>query len=219
MTVQLGASDGPTSFYDSLVAELHEARQVGAPATRSFGAERPLQDDQLREWVAFQAWYEREAACFIGAWLRNVPEDDVFYGLTRQVADEGRHHHLFNRHLADLGWSLSEWQPEPEWIEWIQVFYPSGNDTIERVAAHNITGELGAIQAFESLYPRLPQATRTVIDRVTPDERFHVQLGRMTVERYATTDEAQFRVRARVLRALELEQLGRIAFERRLGPM
>jgi hypothetical protein len=217
MTAVESPSD-TTTFYESLVAELSVARMTGATAARSFGPEQPLQGDQLREWVAFQAWYEREAACFIGAWLRDVPEDDIFYGLTRQVADEGRHHHLFSRHLANLGWSLSDWRPEPEWVEWIQVFYPSGNDTIERVAAHNITGELGAIQAFESLYLRLPRETQKVIDRVTPDERFHVQLGRMTVERYATTDEAQARVRARVLRALELEKLGRIAFERRLGP-
>jgi hypothetical protein len=207
-----------TSFYESLVAELSAARLTGTPEARSYGPTGPLQGDQLREWVAFQAWYEREAACFIGAWLRDVPEDDIFYGLTRQVADEGRHHHLFSRHLADLGWSLADWRPEPEWIEWIQVFYPSGNDTIERVAAHNITGELGAIQAFESLYPRLPRQTRTIIDRVTPDERFHVQLGKMTVERYALSDEEKSRVKARAFQALELEKLGRIAFERRLGP-
>jgi hypothetical protein len=50
-----------------------------------------------------------------------------------------------------------------------------------------------------------------------PDERFHVQLGRMVVERYASTADAQRRARARVLEAFELEQRGRLAFERRLA--
>ena len=135
--------------------------------------------------------------------------------LTKQVADEGTHFHLFHRHLLSLGGSLEHWQPEPEWIEWIQVFYPAGDDTLERVAAHNITGELGAIQAFETLYPRLPPATQSVLDKVMPDENFHVHLGKMVVHRYATTVDRQARVRSRVLRAFELEQHGRVAFARR----
>lgn len=77
--------------------------------------------DFCLEWLCFQAWYEREAASFIGAWLRDVPEPDAFSGLTKHV-----------------------------------------------------------------------------------------------VTRYATTADAQARVRARVCEAFRLEQLGRLAFDRRL---
>lgn len=207
----------PTEFYDSICAELTARRAELSDAEQGFGAGRPMEGAELREWVAFQAWYERQAAEFIGAWLAEVTEEDVFYSLTRQIADEGKHHHLFVQHLAELGGSLDDWEPEPEWVEWIQVWYPAGDDTLEKVAAHNIAGELGAIQAFEDLRPRLPAATQAVLDKVTPDERFHVLIGRRTVERYATTADAQDRVRARVWGAFEREQAGRVAFERRLA--
>ncbi len=220
MSVSVPATDAPlepTAFYDGLLAELAARRAEVAPEAQSFGQDRMMAGQELLEWVAFQAWYEREAASFIGAWLRDIPEEDAFYGLTKQIADEGTHFHLFHRHLLELGGSLEGWTPEPEWVAWIQVFYPAGDDTLERVAAHNITGELGAVQAFETLYPRLPPATQAVLDKVMPDERFHVQLGKMVVQRYATTADAQRRVRDRVFGAFELEQHGRVAFERRMA--
>ncbi len=207
----------PSVFYDELCAELAVRRGELSTAEQGFGAGRPMEGAELREWVAFQAWYERQAAQFIGAWLADVTEEDVFYALTRQIADEGKHHHLFARHLDELGGTMQGWEPEPEWVEWIQVWYPAGADTLEKVAAHNIAGELGAVQAFEDLRPRLPASTNAVLDKVVPDERFHVLIGRRTVERYATTTEAQQRVRDRVWGAFEREQAGRIAFERRLA--
>lgn len=206
----------PTAFYQGLVAEIAERRRAVAPEAQSFGGERTMAGAELIEWVSFQAWYEREAAAFIGAWLRDIPEEDAFYALTRQVADEGRHFHLFHRHLQALGGSLDDWAPEPEWVEWIQVFYPAGDDTLERVAAHNITGEIGAVQAFETLLPRLPPETVAVLEKVMPDEDYHVGIGRSIVHRYCTTADAQRRVRDRALGAFELEQAGRVAFERRL---
>jgi len=112
---------------------------------------------------------------------------------------------------------MEGWSPEPEWVEWVSEFYASGDDTLERVAAHNITGELGAMDAFEGLLPRIPESTRAMLQKIIPDEKFHVSLGRMTVHRYATTQDRQARVEARVMRAFELEQKGRLAFERRLG--
>lgn len=205
----------PVEFYDSLLAELAARRAEVVPEAQSFGQDRQMEGAELIEWLCFQAWYEREAASFIGEWLRTITEEDAFYGLTKQIADEGTHFHLFHRHLVSLGGSLEGWTPEPEWVEWIQVFYPAGDDTLERVAAHNITGELGAVQAFESLYPRLPPATQAVLDKVMPDENFHVALGKMVVQRYATTADRQERVRRRVFGAFDLEQKGRVAFERR----
>lgn len=98
----------------------------------------------------------------------------------------------------------------------MQVFYANGDDTLERISAHNITGEIGAINAFEGLMYRIPEATQHMLHRIMPDEAFHVALGRTIVHRYATTADRQSRVRARVRGAFELEQKGRIAFDRRL---
>lgn len=206
----------PVAFYDGLVANLKARREALTEAEQSFGGYQPLAREELIEWLRFQCWYEQEAAGFIGSWLRETPESDIFVGLCRQVADEGRHYKLLLSHLQSLGVSMDDWVPEPEWVNWVSEFYASGNDTLERVAAHNITGELGAMDAFDGLLPRVPASTRAVLEKIIPDEKFHVSLGRMAVHRYATTLDRQARVHARVVRAFELEQKGRLAFERRI---
>ena len=206
-------------FYDSLVNELKNMRSAVSLEESSFGGDRMMADAELFEWLKFQAWYEQQAAYFIGSWLKDTPEDEAFIGLCQQVADEGKHYKLLTSHLRSHGQSLNDWYPEPEWVEWVVEFYANGEDTLERIAAHNITGELGALQAFETLMPRIPESTQRILNKILPDEKFHVQLGRAVVERYATTPEKQNRVRKRVIRAFELEQRGRVAFERRLKTM
>lgn len=205
-----------TQFYDQLVADLTARRDELSEAEKSFGGYAPLGREELIEWLQFQCWYEREAAGFIGSWLRDTPESEVFIGLCRQVADEGKHYKLLLSHLKTLGASMDGWQPEPEWVAWVSEFYAAGDDTLERVAAHNITGELGAMNAFEGLLPRVPEATQQMLGKIIPDEKFHVSLGRMAVQRFATTTDRQQRVTKRAWDAFELEQKGRLAFERRL---
>lgn len=206
----------PKEFYQSLLTELSELRKGVSVEEHSFGGEQLMEGAELCEWLKFQAWYEQQAANFIGSWLQHTHEDEAFIGLCQQVADEGKHYKLLISHLSSLGDTLKGWEPEPEWVEWVVDFYASGDDTLERISAHNITGELGALQAFETLMPRIPESTQRVLNKILPDEKFHVQLGRMVVERYATTVDAQQRVRARVLKAFELEQKGRVAFDRRM---
>lgn len=220
MTVATSPIEEPGAFYVGLVTALRERRAELEPTKRSFGADRPLTRGEVLEWLKFQAWYELQAVRFIGAWLAaGTDEDDALQGLTRQIGDEARHYRLFNRNLESLGGTLQGWRAEPEWTAWVCEFYASGDDTLERVAAHNITGELGAFQAFESMLPRVPASTRRVIEKVMPDEKFHIALGRSIVRRYATTADAQARVRARVWRAFELEQAGRAAYERRVAAL
>lgn len=206
----------PSVFYEGLLQELETLRQGCSDVEKSFGGVRPLAHHELIEWLQFQCWYEREAAGFIGSWLRDTPEPEAFFGLCRQVADEGRHWKLISSHLEAMDVSMDGWKPEPEWVEWVREFYASGEDTLERIAAHNITGEIGVMNAFAGLLPRLPEATRKVMEKIIPDEDFHIALGRMIVNRYATTPEAQAKVRVRALQAFELEQKGRAAYDRRM---
>jgi hypothetical protein len=213
--VEAGTLD-PKAFYDGLVAELASAR-AGLPADEaSFGAHQPLDTAELVEWLKFQAWYELQAAHFIGAWLSATPETEIFCALARQVHDEARHFKIVMGQLEALGESLDGWEPEPEWVAWVSEFYPAGADTLERVAAHNITGELGAAQGMEDLMLRVPPPVRRALGKILPDERFHIALGRTTVLRYATTADAQQRVRRRVMDAFALECAGRAAYERRI---
>jgi hypothetical protein len=205
------------TFYDELVAELDE-RRAGLEADSASFFNRPMSEPELIEYLSFQAYYELRAAQFIGRWLSDTPEPDAFVLLAQQVEDEANHYIYFMRALERRGvTSLDGWRPEPEWEEWIDVWYPSGADTLERVAAHNLTGELGACQAFLEIKPRLPTDVQKTFERVIPDERFHLKLGRQLIERHCVSEDQRERVRARVLRTFELEQAGRLAYNRRMA--
>jgi len=205
------------TFYDSLVTELDERRALLEGDAASF-FNRPMGEQELIEYLSFQAYYELRAAQFIGRWLSDTPERDAFVLLAQQVEDEANHYEYCMRALTRRGvTSIDTWKPEPEWEEWIDVWYPSGADTIERVAAHNLTGEMGACQAFLEIKPRLPVDVQKTFDRIIPDEQFHMRLGRQVIEKYCTNDDARARVRHRVLHTFELEQAGRVAYNRRMA--
>ena len=211
--------DDEPSLYDSLIAELDTRRAALDDDSASF-FNRAMSEPELIEYLSFQAYYELRAAQFIGRWLSDTPEQDAFVLLAQQVEDEANHYEYCMRALARRGvTSLDRWKPEPEWEEWIDVWYPSGADTIERVSAHNLTGEYGACQAFLEIKPRLPLDVQKTFDRIIPDEQFHMKLGRQIIEKYCTTDEARDRVRTRVLHTFELEQAGRIAYNRRMATL
>jgi hypothetical protein len=207
----------PTTFYDELIATI-ENHRAAAPQDGATFFNRPLSERELVEWLSFQAWYELKAAHFIGRWLADTPERDMLVMLAQQVEDEALHYEYCMRCLDRRGISsLDSWTPEPEWEQWIDVWYPSGADTLERVTAHNLTGELGACQAFLEIKPRLPEDVSKTFDRIIPDEQFHMKIGRHVVERYALTDDQQERVRARVVETFAYEEAGRIAFNRRMA--
>ena len=138
-----------TNFYDGLIASI-EASQANAPTEASTFFAGEFSQGQLIELLKFQAYYERRAAEFIAGWLPHTPEIDVFGMLAQQIRDEAVHYQLHMKSLSKLGGdTIEEYALEPEWIAWIDERYPTGEDTIERVAAHNVTGELGAYKAFE----------------------------------------------------------------------
>jgi rubrerythrin len=205
-----------SGFYEELTAEL-AAMRAALPSEEATFFNRPMSEAELVEYLSFQAYYELRASQFIGAWLAGTPERDALVLLAQQVEDEAQHYEYFMRALERRGvTSLDSWRPEPEWEAWIDEWYPSGADTLERVAAHNVAGEIGACQAFEEISPRLPDDVQRTLERVIPDERFHLKLGRTLIERYCRTDDDRARVRARVLRTFELEQAGRAAYNRRM---
>jgi hypothetical protein len=204
-------------FYDGLIADLEAKRSQSSAEEQSFGAHRSMSRPELLEWLKFQCWYEIESCRFIGSWLNDTPEPEALVGLCRQIADEARHYKIVLAHIHSLGGSMEGWKPEPEWVEWIQKFYATdGKDTLERMAAHNIAGEIGAMNAFNDLMNRVPEATQRMLKRIMPDEKFHVALGRAIVLRYATEEEKQEKVTRRVWQAFANEQRSRRAFERRL---
>jgi hypothetical protein len=205
------------SFYDTLVGELDAMREALPADEGGSFFNRAMTEQELVEWLSFQAYYEKRAAQFIGKWLADTPERDAFVLLAQQVEDEGLHHEYCMRALERRGvTSIDNWKPEPEWEEWIDVWYPSGNDTIERVASHNLAGELGACNAFVEIKTRVPDDVVKTLDRIIPDEHFHMRIANTLIDKYATDEDQQGRVRERVNRTFELEQVGRVAYNRRM---
>lgn len=205
------------SFYDQLVDELETMRSDLPDEDEKSFFNRAMTEHELVEWLSFQAYYEYRAAQFIGRWLSDTPERDAFVLLAQQVEDEGLHYEYCMRALERRGvTSIDGWKPEPEWEEWIDGWYPSGADTIERVAGHNLAGELGACNAFVDIKTRVPDDVVKTLDRIIPDEHFHMRIGKTVVDAYAVTDDQKERVRARVLHTFELEQAGRAAYNRRM---
>ena len=92
---------------------------------------RAMSEPELIEYLSFQAYYELRAAQFIGRWLSDTPEHDAFVLLAQQVEDEANHYEYCMRALERRRvTTLDGWKPEPEWEEWIDVWYPSGADTL-----------------------------------------------------------------------------------------
>lgn len=204
--------------YDELIEDLERRRSELDDADGGTFFNRPMSEPELIEYLCFQAHYEKRAAEFIGRWLADTPERDAFVLLAQQVEDEANHYEYCMRALSRRGvTSLDNWTPEPEWEEWLDVWYPSGADTVERVAAHNVTGESGACQAFLEVRPRLPADVQKIFDRIIPDEQFHLHLGKQVLVTYCRDDGDWERVRERTVRTFELEQAGRIAYNRRMA--
>ena len=206
-----------SAFYDELVSSIEES-QANAPSEEATFFAGKFSEGQVLEFLKFQCYYERAAAEFIAGWLPHTPEIDMFALLAQQVRDEALHYQLHMKSLSKLGvQTLDDYKLEPEWVEWIDEWYPTGDDTIERVAAHNVTGEIGAYKAFEEAYDLVPRFVQKTLDRILPDERFHVKLGKQCVIKYCITEEQQQRVRDRVDHTLVLQQRARSAFNRRMA--
>ena len=218
MTSDSAVEEDSPDYWTELVDHIELRRAaIDDPNGANF-FNRPLSEHELVEWLSFQAYYELRACQFIGGWLATTPEPDALVLLAQQVEDEALHYEYCMRALARRGiTSLDRWRPEPEWEEWIDVWYPSGADTIERVAAHNLTGELGACQAFLQVRPRLPLDVQKAFDRIIPDEQFHMKLGRRLIRDHCHTEDDRARVLARVDRTFDLEQGGRLAYNRRMA--
>lgn len=210
--------ESSTDFYDGLIASI-EASQANAPSeAATFFASGEFSEGQLIEFLKFQAYYERSAAEFIAGWLPHTPEIDIFGMLAQQIRDEAVHYQLHMKSLSKFGiHTLEDYALEPEWVAWIDEWYPTGDDTIERVAAHNVTGELGAYKSFEEVYDLVPPFVQKTIDRIIPDEKFHMKLGKHCIKKYCITAEQRQRVRDRVEHTLVLQQRARSAFNRRMA--
>ncbi|MCA9772211.1 MAG: ferritin-like domain-containing protein, partial [Myxococcales bacterium] len=154
---------------------------------------------------------EVEATDLAAAWLPSTREIDVKLGFARQVGDESKHYQQIAHRCRELGVDLSGFDPLAEGYSPLYKHLVTLTDTVERVAAGQFTREAIALvknEAFISYCEEQGDAetARLYRDTIQPDERFHHELGRKLLERYAVGDAAQERARRASRRVLELAE-------------
>ena len=152
---------------------------------------------------------EIEASELAAFWMASTPEIDVKLGLARQAGDEAKHYRLIEKHLAKLGVDTSDFNPIAEGYGPMFQLLSAYQTTVERVAAAQITRESLALKKNEQFIEFCEAAgdhetAEFYKQEIQPDEKWHVDLGRRILQKYATTPELQLQARAAANAVLEL---------------
>lgn len=148
-------------------------------------------DAVIKHWLNFAVYYERSSVSFIGHWLKSTKEDDVLHYFTRQISDECRHYKLLKRHLSEYNVSIDDFVMPKEWSFLMEDYYPNLNTLVERLAAHNIAAETGALGFLEYSMDYFPEHIKETAKQVLKDEKFHVEFGCKMLRKYCTTKQQQ----------------------------
>ncbi|HEV8641561.1 MAG TPA: ferritin-like domain-containing protein [Methylomirabilota bacterium] len=160
---------------------------------------------------------EIEATEIAARWLVTTDDVDVKLALARQVGDEAKHYRLIAERLRGLGFDPVAFNPLAKGYGPLFHYLDTLPATVERVAAGQFTREAIAVvknrQFIEFCEHAGDRDTAALYrDVIEPDERYHHELGRKLLLRFATTPEAQAAAARAAKRTLELaEELQRAA--------
>jgi uncharacterized ferritin-like protein (DUF455 family) len=152
---------------------------------------------------------ELEASELAAIWIASTPEVEVKLALARQAGDEARHYHMIQKHLEQMGIDLDGFNPIGDGYGPMFNLLKGLDSTIERVAGAHFTRESLALKKNEQFMEFCEKAgDRDTADlyrlHIQPDERWHVDLGRRVLARYATSAELQSKARNAVESVLDL---------------
>ncbi|MBI4636678.1 MAG: ferritin-like domain-containing protein [Candidatus Rokubacteria bacterium] len=160
---------------------------------------------------------EIEATEIAARWLVTTDDVDVKLALARQVGDEAKHYRMIAERLRALGVEPASFDPLAKGYGPLFKYLDTLTSTVERVAAGQFTREGIAIvknRQFIAFCEHAGDRETAALyrDVIEPDERYHHELGRRLLGRFATTDGAQDAARRAARRTLELaEELQRTA--------
>ena len=154
---------------------------------------------------------EIEATEIAARWLVTTDDVEVKLALGRQVGDEARHYRLIGERLSKLG--IDPGTVDPLAGGWGPLFryLDTLTTTVERVAAGQFTREAVAVvknRQFIEFCERVGDRETAALyrDTIEPDERYHHELGRRLLLRFAVTAEAQAVASAAARRTLALAE-------------
>ncbi len=173
-------------------------RTVAAVRGRAdeFWADYEKAPDQgvLAAWFVPRCWREIDYVFMLGEVIRRYGlgfERKHVTALSRQLLDEAEHYDSVGRIIEHLGGSVPT-EPPPSAVEWSAFLWRClDRHRLGAIAAWNMsetaaTGTLfGIVEAGRRL--DLPEVVRSY-ETIIKDERFHVGLGRLLLDRYVETE-------------------------------
>ena len=154
------------------------------------------------------------------AWMPSTAEWDIKITLAQQAGDEARHFQLVETRLAQLGVSLADFSPPAE--NPLFAYLRSLQTPVEKIAAGQFTLESLAYKVNESFIHYCEQfgdakTAKMYKNLIQPDELHHHQLGKMLLEKYATTAETQRLAREAAAKTLDIAADLRRSAAQKLG--
>jgi len=158
----------------------------------------------LAAWFVPRCWREIDYVFMLGEVIRRYGlgfERKHLTALSRQLLDEAEHYDRVGRIIERLGGTVPV-APPPSARRWSAFLWESlEHHRLGAIAAWNLS-ETAATATLDGIVEagrrfQLPGLVRTY-EQIIEDERFHVGLGRLLLDRYAETDAD----RAAVLRAM-----------------
>jgi hypothetical protein len=149
----------------------------------------------LAAWFVPRCWREIDYVFMLGEVIRRYGltfERRHITALSRQLLDEAEHYDTVARIVERLGGRVPV-QPPPSAVEWSSFLWDSlDRHRLGAIAAWNMsetaaTGTLEAIVEAGRRYD-LPDVVRAY-EQIIKDEKFHVGLGRLLLDRYADNDD------------------------------
>jgi len=154
---------------------------------------------------------EVEATEIAARWQVTTNDVDVKMAFARQAGDEAKHYRMIVERLRELGFEATGFNPLAKGYGPLFQYLETLTTTVERVAAGQFTREAIAVvknrQFIEFCDRAGDKVTATLYrDVIEPDERFHHQLGRSLLLRFATTPDDQEAARRAAARTMSLAE-------------
>ena len=154
---------------------------------------------------------EIEATEIAARWLVSTSDVEVKMAFARQAGDEARHYRMIADRLGELGFDARGFDPLAQGFGPLFQYLDSLETTVERVAAGQFTREAIAVvknRQFIEFCDRVGDRETAALyrDVIEPDERYHHELGRRLLLRFAGTADAQAVASAAARRTLALAE-------------
>jgi hypothetical protein len=189
-----GGLDAVRGELDQLIVETVETVRVRSHAFwETYEAGRA--PASLAAWFVPRCWREIDYVFMLGEVIRRYGlqfERRHITALSRQLLDEAEHYDAVARIVERLGGRVPV-APPPSAVAWSAFLWDSlDRHRLGAIAAWNMsetaaTGTLEAIVEAGRRYD-LPDVVRTY-EQIIKDEKFHVGLGRLLLDRYAESED------------------------------